>query len=68
MSKGRPAHESSEKSFQPTREDIQRGLKNYFRGMIHEKKEREENKKGIEVEPSNKALELMKKGKRVDIA
>ena len=65
MSKGRPAQDSAEKS--RTKQDIQRDLKNYFQYKIDEKDRYENYDKGISYpeKPSDKAIELMKKGKRV---
>jgi hypothetical protein len=66
MSKGRPAQESAEKS--RTKQDVQRDLKNYFQYKVEEKERYENYDKGISYpeKPSDRAIELMKQGKRVD--
>ncbi len=61
MSKGRPAHESVEKSIDPVQGSIRNDMRNKFYGPYPSQKG------GISVpeRPSKKARELMKKGKPV---
>tara|TARA_A100000171_G_C2092420_1_gene125242 strand:+ start:356 stop:550 length:195 start_codon:yes stop_codon:yes gene_type:complete len=61
MSKGRPAHESVEKSIDPVQGSIRNDMRNKFHGPYPSQKG------GISIpeRPSKKARELMKKGKPV---